>query len=448
MKGGLSVKLSRLLISFCLLLAAFAMLTPAFSADSKLVYKVPVYKEVENGLYAFLKRSIKEAEEAGADAIIFDINTPGGFVNSAESIVNLLDSTDIRKIAYINSEALSAGAYLALHTDEIYMSPNGSMGAAAVIDNAGNAADMKATSAWKAKMINAAERTGKKPIYAQAMADESVDLPQYRAGKGELLTLSANEAIEVGYSEGTVSTFAELLTASNLEGAKVVETEQAFVETLARIVTNPVVVPILLSLASLGLVLELYSPGFGLPGTVGLLSLGLFFYGHLVAGLAGYESIILLVIGIILIIAEFFVPGGIIGIIGLAAVLFSIILAGGNLFYMSVAVLIAITVAILGMVIIVKFFGKRVRLLNKMILTDATTTEQGYVSNQNRLDLVGKIAETMTQLRPSGTIRIENERIDAVSDGSFIGKDKKVVIIKVEGSRIVVREAREGEATQ
>ncbi|MER2008318.1 MAG: nodulation protein NfeD [Psychrobacillus sp.] len=442
------MKLSRLLISFCLLLAAFAMLTPAFSADSKLVYKVPVYKEVENGLYAFLKRSIKEAEEAGADAIIFDINTPGGFVNSAESIVNLLDSTDIRKIAYINSEALSAGAYLALHTDEIYMSPNGSMGAAAVIDNAGNAADMKATSAWKAKMINAAERTGKKPIYAQAMADESVDLPQYRAGKGELLTLSANEAIEVGYSEGTVSTFAELLTASNLEGAKVVETEQAFVETLARIVTNPVVVPILLSLASLGLVLELYSPGFGLPGTVGLLSLGLFFYGHLVAGLAGYESIILLVIGIILIIAEFFVPGGIIGIIGLAAVLFSIILAGGNLFYMSVAVLIAITVAILGMVIIVKFFGKRVRLLNKMILTDATTTEQGYVSNQNRLDLVGKIAETMTQLRPSGTIRIENERIDAVSDGSFIGKEKKVVIIKVEGSRIVVREAREGEATQ
>lgn len=448
MKGGLGVKLSRLFISFCLLLAAFAIVIPTFSAESKLIYKVPIHEEVENGLHAFLKRSIKEAEEAGADAIIFDIDTPGGFVHSAENIVNLLDSTDIRKIAYINSEALSAGAYLALHTDEIYMSPNGSIGAAAVIDSAGNAADMKATSAWKAKMINAAERTGKNPIYAQAMADESIDLPQYRAGKGQLLTLSANEAIKVGYSEGTVATFSELLVASNLEGSKVVETEQAFVETLARIVTNPVVVPILLSLASLGLVLELYSPGFGIPGTVGLLSLGLFFYGHLVAGMAGYESIILLVIGIILIIAEFFVPGGIIGIIGLAAVLFSIILAGGNLFYMSVAVLIAITVAILGMVIIVKFFGKRVRLLNKMILTDATTTEQGYVSNQNRLDLVGRIAETMTPLRPSGTIRIENERIDAVSDGSFIGKEKKVVIIKVEGSRIVVREAREGEATQ
>ncbi|QGM32541.1 nodulation protein NfeD [Bacillus sp. N3536] len=424
------------------------MVVPSFSADTQTVYKVPIYEEVEDGLYAFLKRSIKEAEEAEADAIIFDINTLGGFVDSAEKIVNLLDSTPIRKIAYINSQALSAGAYLALHTDEIYMSPNGSMGAAAVIDSAGNAADMKATSAWKAKMRNAAERTGKEPIYAQAMADESVDLPEYRAGEGQLLTLSAREAIEVGYSEGTVATFDELLTKSNLTGAKVVETKEAFVETLARIVTNPVVVPILLSLASLGLILELYSPGFGVPGTVGLLSLGLFFYGHLVAGLAGYETFVLLALGILLVIAEFFIPGGIIGILGLVAILFSIILAGGNLFYMSVAVLIAITVAIIGMVIIVKFFGKKVRLLNKMILTDATTTEKGYVSNHNRLDLVGKIAETMTPLRPSGTIRIENERIDAVSDGSFIGKDKQVVIIKVEGSRIVVREAREGEATQ
>ncbi|MEK3975473.1 nodulation protein NfeD [Psychrobacillus sp. FSL K6-1267] len=424
------------------------MVVPSFSADTQTVYKVPIYEEVEDGLYAFLKRSIKEAEEAEADAIIFDINTPGGFVDSAEKIVNLLDSTPIRKIAYINSQALSAGAYLALHTDEIYMSPNGSMGAAAVIDSAGNAADMKATSAWKAKMRNAAERTGKEPIYAQAMADESVDLPEYRAGEGQLLTLSAREAIEVGYSEGTVATFDELLTKSNLTGAKVVETKEAFVETLARIVTNPVVVPILLSLASLGLILELYSPGFGVPGTVGLLSLGLFFYGHLVAGLAGYETFVLLALGILLVIAEFFIPGGIIGILGLVAILYSIILAGGNLFYMSVAVLIAITVAIIGMVIIVKFFGKKVRLLNKMILTDATTTEKGYVSNHNRLDLVGKIAETMTPLRPSGTIRIENERIDAVSDGSFIGKDKQVVIIKVEGSRIVVREAREGEATQ
>ena len=178
---------------------------------------------------------------------------------------------------------------------------------------------------------------------------------------------------------------------------------------------------------------------------MGLISIGLFFFGHLVAGLAGYETLIIFVIGILLIIAEFFLPGGISGILGAAAIIFSIILAGGNIVQMSIAVLIALTVAIVGMVIIMKFFGKQMKALNKIILSDATTTEQGYVSNENRVDLIGKVAITMTALRPSGTIRIDNERIDAVSDGSFVAKDKQVTIIKVEGSRIVVREVAEGE---
>lgn len=413
------------------------------SAETPTVYKVPIYKEVEKGLYAFLKRAIHEAEEAEADAIIFELDTPGGFVDSAEDIVNLLDSTKIRKIAYIHSEALSAGAYLALHTDEIYMAPNGTIGAAAVIESSGNAASEKASSAWKAKMINAANRTGKEPKYAQAMADDTVHLPEYRAPEGKLLTLTAKEAREVGYSEGTVSSFEELLDMTNLSDANVVKVDETFTETLARFITHPIVVPILLSIASLGLIVELYSPGFGVAGTMGLISLVLFFFGHLVAGLAGYETIIIFVIGVILILAEFFLPGGISGVLGAAAIILSIILAGGNVVQMSIAVLIALTVAIVGMVMMMKFFGKKLKVLNKVILSDATTTELGYVSNENRLDLVGKVAVTMTALRPAGTIRIQDERIDAVSDGSYIDKDKRVTIIKVEGSRIVVREIKE-----
>lgn len=439
------MKLFRYITSICLLLLSFFMIVPSITADAPKVYKIPVYKEVEKGLYAFLKRSINDAEEAGADAIIFEINTPGGFVDSAEDIVNLLDSTSIRKIAYINSQALSAGAYLALHTDEIYMSPNGTMGAAAVIDGSGNAADVKARSAWKAKMINAANRTGKNPIYAQAMADESVDLPEFNAPKGELLTLTSADALKVKYSNGTVSSMEELLEVTKLADAQIIESEQTITETIARFITHPIIVPILLSIASLGLIVELYSPGFGVAGTMGLVSLTLFFFGHLVAGLAGYETIIIFVIGVILLIAEFFLPGGISGILGAAAIITSIILAGGNIVQMSISVLIALTVAIVGMVIIMKFFGKQLKVLNKVILSDATTTEQGYVSNVNRLELIGKVAVTMTPLRPAGTIRIGDERIDAVSDGSFVEKNKQVVIIKVEGSRIVVREISEGE---
>lgn len=422
---------------------SFFLFAPNITAETPTVYKVPIYKEVEKGLYAFLKRAIHEAEEADADAIIFELDTPGGFVDSAEDIVNLLDSTNIRKIAYIHSEALSAGAYLALHTDEIYMAPNGTIGAAAVIDNSGNTASEKANSAWKAKMINAANRTGKDPKFAQAMADDSVHLPEYRAPEGKLLTLTSKEALEVGYAEGIVRSLDELLEMTNLTGAKIVEVDETFTETLARFITHPIVVPILLSIASLGLIVELYSPGFGVAGTMGLISLVLFFFGHMVAGLAGYETIIIFVIGIILILAELFLPGGISGVLGAAAIIFSIILAGGNVVQMSIAVLIALTVAIVGMVMMMKFFGKKLKVLNKVILSDATTTELGYVSNENRLDLVGKVAVTMTALRPAGTIRIQDERIDAVSDGSYIEKDKHVTIIKVEGSRIVVREIKE-----
>jgi len=440
--------MSRFVLSVCLVLISFALMIPVSAAQSNVVYKIPVYQEVEKGLYAFLKRSISDAEEAGADAIVLEINTPGGFVDSAEDIANLLDSTSLRKIAYINSEALSAGAYLALHTDEIYMSPSGTIGAAAVIESSGNTAGEKANSAWKAKMINAAELTGKDPIYAQAMADDTVNLPEYRAPVGKLLTLSSSEALKVGYSEGTVSSFAELLEVANLANAKVVESEETFMESLARFITNPIIVPILLSVASLGLIIELYSPGFGVAGTMGLISLVLFFFGHLVAGLAGYETIIIFIIGLLLIVAEFFLPFGISGILGAGAIVLSIILAGGNLTQMSIAVLIALTVTIVGMVIIMKFFGKELRMFNKMILSDATSTDKGYVSNENRTDLIGKVAITMTPLRPAGTIRVEKERIDAVSDGSYVDKGKHVKIIKVEGSRIVVRETIEGEETE
>lgn len=414
-------------------------LTSAF-ASSK-VYHIPIHNEVERGLHAFLERAFKEAEENYAEAIILDIHTPGGFVNAAGDIAMLMDATDIRKIAYINKDAHSAGAFLALHADEIYMVPNGTIGAAAVIDSAGNAADLKAHSAWVAQMEAAAEsKNNRKPIYARAMADASVDLPDFRAGKGKLLTLSASEAEKVGYSNGTVSNFQDLLKATQLNGSDIIPVEPTFAEKLARFITNPIIVPILLSIASLGLVVELYSPGFGVPGIMGLSALGLFFFGHMVAGLAGYETLLLFIVGLALIIAEFFVPGGIVGILGGVLILLSLILAGANMMQMIIAIFIALVVAIIGMVILMKFFGKKLHVLNKLVLMDATTTEEGYVSNVNRTELLGKVGTTVTPLRPAGTMLFGSERIDVVSEGGYVDAGKHVEVIKVEGSRIVVRQ--------
>jgi membrane-bound serine protease (ClpP class) len=428
---------------FILFVSAFALPLLETEASTSKVYKVPIEDVVEKGLYAFLQRSFKEAEDAGAKAIILEINTPGGFTDAADQIARLMNESPLRVIAYINNKAISAGAFIALYADEIYMSPTATMGAAQVIDSAGNAADVKAHSVWVADMITAAESKGREPIYAQAMAEPEINLPEYRAGVGKLLTLKADEAKEVGYSDGTVASFNELRKVTGLENADIISTNETFTESIARFVTHPVVVPILLSIAGLGFVLELYSPGFGVAGTMATSSLVLFFYGHLIAGLAGYETIILFLIGVGLVVAEFFLPHGIAGVIGSLAIIGSIIMAGGNPMYMAISVLIAVAIAVTGMVIIMKFFGKKLHLLNKVVLMDTTDTESGYVSNVNRVELLGRIAKTSTALRPSGAIELDGERIDVVSEGSYIAKGISVIIVKVEGSRIVVRESVE-----
>ena len=440
-------RLARLLVALVLSTVLFvpALMTVASAATytANGVYHIPIHEEVEKGLYAFLQRAFKEAEENQADAIILDINTPGGFTSAAGKIAMLMERTDIRTIAYINKDALSAGAFLALHADEIYMAPNATMGAAAVIDQSGNAADKKAQSAWLKQMKAAAESSGRNPKYAMAMADATMHIPKYGAPKGELLTLSPSEALEVKYSQGTMATLGDVLKATKLDGREIVEVTPTFFENVARFITNPVIVPILLSIASLGLVLELYSPGFGVPGTMGVTAIGLFFFGHLVAGFAGYESLLLLILGIALIGAEFFIPGGIIGMIGTVMVIASLLTAGEDVTHMMLSIVVAGIVAMIGMVVIMKVFGKKLSMLNRLVLKDATTTEDGYVSNVNRIDLIGRIGKTETPLRPAGVVNIQDERLDVVSEGAYVDANELVEVIKVEGSRIVVRTTKD-----
>nr|WP_047986385.1 NfeD family protein [Ornithinibacillus californiensis] len=406
----------------------------------KLIYVIPIEDDVERGLEAFLSRTTEEALEAGADHIIFEINTPGGSVEAADNIGTIIANLDIPTTSYIISQALSAGSYIALHTDNIYMTPRATMGASGVINSDGTAADKKAQSAWLKAMTSAAESGGRNPLYAAAMADSSIDLPELDAGEGEFLTLTPQEALEVGYTEGIVSDRTELLYELGLSKGTVIQTDPTLAENIARFITNPIVVSILLSLAGLGLIVELYSPGFGVPGSIGLISLVLFFYGHVVAGLAGMEAIIILLIGLALIIAEFFVPGGILGLLGVGAIIGSLFMSGANVGDMMMSVSIAFIVAIVAAVILFRRIGLDKGVFRHVILRDRTTTELGYVSNENRLDLIGMVGITVTALRPSGVAVVGNERVDVVSEGSFIQKDTKVKVVKVEGVRVIVRE--------
>lgn len=408
--------------------------------EGKLVYVVPIEKEVERGLEAFLKRATEEATEEGANHIIFEINTPGGRVDAASEIANILQGLEVPTTSFIVNQALSAGSYIALNTDSIYMRPQATMGASGVITADGNAAEQKAQSAWIAAMKGAAESKGRDPLYAMAMADPDIDLPELGAPKGKFLTLDAQTALEVDYAEGIVHNREELLYELGLSGAKVIEMETTFAENVARFITNPIVVPILLSIASIGLVVELYSPGFGIAGTMGLIALGLFFYGHMIAGLAGLEAVILLVLGIVLLIAEFFVPGGILGVLGAISILVSLFMTGYNVTHMAMSIAIALILAITVAVILYRRIGLEKGIFRHIVLTDRTTTDLGYVSTEVRDELLDQEGIAVTPLRPTGVVMIGNERVDVVSEGHFIEKGKKVKVVHVEGLRVVVRE--------
>ncbi|MBO0959452.1 nodulation efficiency protein NfeD [Neobacillus sp. MM2021_6] len=206
--------------------------------------------------------------------------------------------------------------------------------------------------------------------------------------------------------------------------------------------TDPIVVTILLTIAGVGIVLELFSAKIGIAGFIGVFALILFFYGHFQAGLAGYGTLTLFVAGILLIFLEFFLPGAVAGTLGVAALILSLFLAGEDAMQIGVSIFIAIMISIIVFFMMIKTFGKKLVLFNKMVLSEIARKEDGYVSNINRTDLLGKVGTALTILRPAGTIIIHNERVDAISEGGFIEQNAKVKVIKVEGARIVVREVK------
>jgi len=208
-------------------------------------------------------------------------------------------------------------------------------------------------------------------------------------------------------------------------------------------ITNPIVVTVLLTIAGVGIVLELFSTKFGIAGFIGVFALIVFFYGHFQAGLAGYGTLTLFVVGILLIFLEFFLPGAVAGTLGVAALILSLFIAGEDAMQIGVSIFIAIMISIFVFFMMIKIFGRKLVLFNKMVLFDTARKEDGYVSNINRTDLLGKVGTALTILRPAGTIIIiHNERIDVVSEGDFIEQNAKVKVIKVEGARIVVREVK------
>jgi len=412
------------------------------------VVVIPVHHTVETGLYKFLERAMKEAEEAHAMHIVLDIDTLGGRVDSAEDIGKLLINSKVPTIAYVNGRAVSAGSYIALNANKIAMAPGSTIGAAAVVDASGSEiGDAKVIAHWASQMRSAAELRGRDPQIAEAMVDKNAGVvmkPIHRTvSKGELVSLTAEEAVKVGYAETKAADLNEVIRFAGAEGHPVIHLNPSAAETFARYVTTPWVATLLLFIGIAGIAIELFVPGFGIPGIAGLLGFGLYFFGHYAAGFAGVEEIAFFIIGVVLLIIEIFVPSfGILGILGILSLFGSVVMAAYNTQQAALNLSIAFVLALVVVFIFIRIFKHR-GVWNRFILRDKLTTEQGYTSSKARTDLLGKSGVAVTPLRPSGMISVEGERIDVVTTGEFIALNKQVVVVQVEGSRIVVKEASE-----
>jgi membrane-bound serine protease (ClpP class) len=429
-----------------LTLALLATSWLEIQAQTAAVYRIPVTGVVENGLAPFVARSIKEAESSGAAAAFLDIDTPGGRIDAAERIADAVRGARIPVYGYVNPRAYSAGALIAISTNGIYMRPGAVIGAATPVDGEGTKASEKMVSAMRAEFRSMAEQRGLDPKLAEAMVDENVEIPGV-VKKGQLLTLSTNEAVRLKFAKAQVADEAALLRAIGFPGAQVITTEPNWAEGIVRFLTNPLVAPLLLSLGILGLVLEIKTGAFGLGGILSLTSLGLFFGSSFILGLAGWEEILLLGLGAIALAVEVFVlPGfGVAGVVGTLAIVASMVLAmmGARPSTGDVAQALAVLGASLFITMAVIYAWLR-HLPNSgrfsgLLLRGSVHKSQGFVSAPNRGDLIGLDGVAVTDLRPSGTARVGEERIDVVTEGEYVPQGSRVQVVQSDGYRHVVR---------
>jgi membrane-bound serine protease (ClpP class) len=411
------------------------------------VYRIPVQGAVELGLAPFVERALREAESEGADLAVLEIDTPGGRVDAAWQIVDAVREAEIPTAAFVNHRALSAGAMIALSADELYMRPGSSIGAATPVDSKGNRASEKMVSAMRAEFRSLAEDRQIDPGIGEAMVDESIAIDGL-VEEGKLLTLTTEEAVRVGVANETVEGWEELLAFAGAPGARTVEASPNWAEKLVRFLTHPVLAPMLLSLGFLGLLVEIKTPTFGVAGGLGLLCLAAFFGARWLVNLAGMEEVLLLGAGVVLVALEILVvPGvGVAGVLGSLAILASVTLSMvGSYPTMNEVIgalgIVAISILALGLLT----FGvlrhiPHSRGMSGIFLKRSTSRETGYLSAPDMSGMVGASGMALTDLRPSGTARFGDDRMDVVTEGPWIEEGTKVKVVRAGVSGLVVRE--------
>lgn len=435
----------------------FAVLWLALWAQGGEVWLLSVEGEINRGTVSYLQKGLAEAGRAGALAAIVEFSTPGGYLDAAQAARDLILAASVPTLAYINREAYSAGALLAIACEKIYFAPGGVMGAATPVyfDPQGRMeeAPEKVVSAVRALFRATAEARGRDPQVAEAMVDRTVEIPGL-VERGKLLTLTARTAAEWGYSEGEAESLAQVLELAGLSGAVIRAFAPRWVDEFVEILTNPWVAALLIAVGVLGFLIEVFTPGFGIAGTVGLAALALFFWAHYLVGLAGWESLIFFLAGIIAILLEIFVftatDFGVAGVVGLVLI--------GLGFYTAMtgpltqpeqalsaigSVALALVASLVGFALFLTWMPRSRLRLGGVVLKSAIEERAVGRLPSRSSPYVGKRGRALTDLHPVGKAEFEGEQLDVVAEEGFVPKGSAVEIVRDEGYRKVVRQIKE-----
>lgn len=430
----------------------------SIKSENQRVLWVPFEGTVELGLAPYIQRAVEYANSNQYDAIVLEVDTFGGRVDAAVEIRDALIDSKITTVAWVNKRAISAGALISLACDKIFYSKGSTMGAATPVQQGGEGAQdvgKKYVSYFRGEMGSTAEQNGRSRKLAEAMVQATEGI-EGLVKEGDVLTLTDVTALEHGMSDGTLSSRADVLAALKLEGATITEFGINWAERIVRVLTDPTVSGLLMSGGVLGIIFELQSPGFGLPGIIGLSCLALFFGAKFLVHLAGWEEILLLMVGLILIGLEFLIfPGTYIFVIlGLAAILVSLFMAGVSPkipldFNMPSiqdhvqAMGTGFVLFFIGLALVLWYFSKNPRAV-PLGLSDHFEAGSGHSKQETdeRKALVSQTGILTTDLRPSGKAEINGKSYQVVAESGFINSGAEIEVIDVEGVRILVREKR------
>jgi len=428
------------------LVVTIASYREAGHGETDLLYVIPLKGNISGGIADFIQRAIAEAEERQAEAILLELKTLGGYADSMTEIGDTISKAKIPVDVFIEGRAISAGAYIALSANRIIMSPEAVLGASQPLVADGTPAPEKTMAAFRKMFRAVAEARAQKsgieldPKLAEAMVDPTIEVEGVVA-EGELLALTAQEAVTHGYADLIADNLNEAILKLGYEQLTQVTVQQTPVESLVRFLTDPVISPLLLTVGFTALIIEVFTAGFGVAGIIGILSLFLFFGARLFSGLAGMEVVFLFFLGLIMLVLEaFFIPGfGFAGIIGLIAMGGSIILSYATSGQGIASLGIALSWSLFIVSLVFQYL-KGSSFLDRIVLKMAAEKEQGYSAVPTYEQYLGQVGVVVHPLRPSGVIELpDGKRLDVVSEGAYVQVGKKVKVIVVEGRRILVR---------